>query len=157
MSANLDESPPPVAKGTEDVSGPPTPDGVHGRLVVVVAIASAVVMACSVGVAWTIAQSPRGEERAGRWGAPKADVQAIEMSLLPRLDAALDRRTAPADATSEPRRNEREAERRLTSYGYNDRQRGTVHIPLARAKQLYLERERARSQPEQRPAAGRPR
>lgn len=157
MSTSLDESPPPVAKGAEEVSGPPVPDGVRGHIVIVVAIASTVVMACSVGVAWTIAQSPGGEERAGRWGAPRADVQAIEMSLLPRLDATVDQRTAPADASSEPRRGQREAERRLTGYGYSDRRRGTVHIPLARAKQLYLERERARSQPERRPAAGRPR
>lgn len=156
MSAHLDESPPPVAKGTEDVSSPATPDGVRGRVVVVVAIAAVVVMACSVAVAWTIARSTTGVGRAARWGAPRPDVQAIEMSLLPRSDAVVDRR-APADASSEPRRSEREAQGRLSSYGYRDRDRGTVHIPLARAKQLYLERELARSREQQLPAAGRAR
>jgi hypothetical protein len=157
MSASLDESPAPVAKGQEDVSSQTTPDGVRGRVVIVLAIASAVVTACSVGVAWTIARSPTDVDRAGRWGAPSADVQAIEMSLLPRSDADVDRRTARADASSEPRRSERQAERRLASYGHSDRRRGTVHIPLARAKQLYLERERSRSQPRELPAAGRTR
>jgi hypothetical protein len=145
MSASVDESPPPVAKGAEEVARSPAPDGVRGHAVVVVAVASVVVMACSVWVAWTIAESPAGEDQAGRWGAPNADVQAIEMSLLPRSDAAVDRRAAAADASNEPRRDAREAKRRLSSYGHSDRSRGTVHIPLERAKQLYLERERARA------------
>jgi hypothetical protein len=114
-------------------------------------------MACSVWVAWTIAESPADEDRAGRWGAPRADVRAIEMSLLPRTDAIRDRRMMPADASSEPGRSERRAERHLSSYGHSDPGRGTVHIPLARAKQLYLDRERARSQQQKRPAAGRSR
>lgn len=147
MSTSLDESPPPVAKGTDAEAILPGADGVRGGVVIVVAVASVVVMACSVWVAWTIAESPAGEDQAGRWGAPNADVHAIEMSLLPRSDAAVDRRTVPADASSEPWRNEREAKRRLSSYGYIDRRRGTVHIPLERAKQLYLERERARAVP----------
>lgn len=156
MSTSLDESPPPVAKGAEEVPRLPEADGVRGRVVIVVAIATALVTACSVAVAWTIARSPR-VERAARWGAPRADVQAIEMSLLPRLDAVRDRRIAPADASAEPRRVDREAERRLSSYGHSDRGRGTVHIPLARAKQLYLERENARAQPRELPPARRPR
>jgi hypothetical protein len=156
VSTSVDESPPPVAKGTEEASTAPEPDGVHGRVVIVVAIATVLVGACSVAVAWTIAQSPTHVDRAARWGAPKADVQAIEMSILPRTDAVGAGRTAPADASSEPRRVDRQAERRLSSYGYSDRGRGTVHIPLDRAKQLFLERERARVQPRELPAGRRP-
>jgi hypothetical protein len=148
MSTSLDESPPPVAKGTEEISSSPMHDhGVRGHAVIVVAFASVVVMACSVWVAWTIAESPAGEDQAGRWGAPNADVQAIEMSLLPRSDSAGEQRSAPADAATEPRRSQSEARQRLSSYGHSDRRRGTVHIPLDRAKQLYLERERARAVP----------
>jgi hypothetical protein len=157
MSSRLDESPPPVVKGGVEAQNVPPPDGVHGSVVVVVAVAFVAVVACSVWVAWTIAASPAGEERAGRWGAPNADVQAIEMSLLPRSDQASERRAAPADASSEPRRGEREARQRLSSYGYSNRSRGTLHIPLARAKELYLERERARAAEREQPASRRAR
>lgn len=154
MSSHLDESPPPVAKAADEEANAPAPDGVKGGVVVVVAVASAVVAACSVWVAWTIAESPPSVDRAGRWGAPKADVQAIEMSLLPRSDAARERGATRSLASGEPRRSERAARERLSSYGHSDRRRGTVHIPLERAKQLYLEREAARHAPRQLPPKG---
>jgi hypothetical protein len=129
----------------EEEATRPVPDGVRARFVVVVAVAFVVVTACGVWVAWTIAESPQADDRGGRWGAPSPDMQAIEMSLLPRSDALGAHVGAPADASSEPVRSARDAREHLSSYGYSDRSRGTVHIPLARAKQLFLERERARS------------
>jgi hypothetical protein len=147
MSTSLDQSPPPVAQGTDARAILPAADGVRGGVVIVIAIAAVLVMACSVWVAWTIARSPVVDRTTARWGAPSPDVQAIEMSLLPRSDSAGEQHSAPADAATEPRRNQSEARQRLSSYGFSDRSRGTVHIPLARAKQLYLERERARALP----------
>jgi hypothetical protein len=145
MSTGADDAgPPPIALGGADPA-PPHPEGIRGGVIVVVAVATSVVVACGVWVAWTIAGSMGDREPAARWGAPSDDIQAIEMSLLPRIDAEREQGAAPKDASSEPRRFDREARARLGSYGYSDRRRGTVHIPLARAKQLYLERERARA------------
>ena len=140
MSANVDVSPPPVSSAADAGPRQPERDDVSSGVIIVVVLAAIVVMACSVWVAWTIANTRPHDDRAGRWGAPSADVQAIEMSLLPRADADRDRREAREDAASAPRRDLETARRHLSSYGYTDREHGTLHIPLARAKQLYLER-----------------
>ncbi|HTV21717.1 MAG TPA: hypothetical protein VMG12_23670 [Polyangiaceae bacterium] len=143
MSTRVELSAPEVEGRASAGPERPESDGIRGWVVVVVVLGAIVVAACGVSVAWTLATSFGESERAGRWSAPSADMQAIEMSLLPRVDAERDRRALPDDATSEPRRSEREVGARLQSYGYSDRAHAIVHIPLERAKQLYLEREHA--------------
>lgn len=145
------------------------PGGVNGRVVLLVALGTVAVMGLGVAVAWELERTGvRDAERtgaAGRFDSPPADLNGIEMSLLaPELPtrerpaesrgptaqtyALRDRRKATsATATG----SERE---RLQSYGWNDRERRTVHIPLARAIELYLAREgeggRAQATPETR-------
>jgi hypothetical protein len=43
-----------------------------------------------------------------------------------------------------PSARHQRADQRLRSYGWNDQARGTVHIPITRAIELYLANERAR-------------
>jgi hypothetical protein len=107
---------------------------------------------------------------AARFGPPPSDESGIEMTLFGReRNRASGRATRPdgetagkheralvagtsahgeperdAAGASEPVRAERsqaDARRRLTSYGWTDRARGRVHIPIARAIDLYVERE----------------
>jgi hypothetical protein len=140
---------------TPEPTLPPAPapienDGIRAPWVVGVAIATLLVMACGVGLAWEIARS--ADLRASsRWGAPPADVQAIEMGLLPASGSARakggSRATAARQASlfSDQRRSNTSARAQLSTYGWTDRAHGTVHIPLARALELYVEREGSRS------------
>jgi len=125
-------------------------DGITARWVVLVALATLAVMACAVLVAHELARggAPRAATRSG---APPEDIDAIEMTLLPASGSARAKGSGgigPArDALmfSEQRRSDSSAEAQLSSYGWADRGQGTVRIPLARARELYLEREAQRA------------
>jgi hypothetical protein len=126
---------------------PGDPAGVAGRVVMVVAVGTAVVMGLGVVVAWQLESA--GTERvdldrtSARFGAPPADMNGIEMSLIAAgSDAARGRIThgsPPAAAAA----GSRAAEQRLKEYGWVDRERGRVHIPIERALELYLAQEGA--------------
>jgi hypothetical protein len=131
-------------------------DGIRGSWIVVVAIGTVIVMACGVAVAWEISRGAGSAEgQAARWGTAPDDVQSIEMSLLPQSGVARAKGRSVASATvgrlpsmfSVQQRADASAESRLSSYGWNERERGTVHIPLARAMELYLKREDGRTNP----------
>jgi hypothetical protein len=141
---------------TPDPGVEPVPlerDGIRPAYVIGVAIATLSVMACGVGVAWEIARSAGSIERSSRWGEAPEDVQAIEMSLLPPAGSARGGgKVARASVASrqpslfsEQRRSDVSAEERLSQYGWSDPARRTLHIPLARAIELYLEREGQRA------------
>jgi hypothetical protein len=125
-------------------------DGVRGSWVTLVAIATAAVTACGVAVAWEIARSAGPTPRSARFDAPE-DIQSIELSLLPRSGQKGAGEPGPASSPpppalfSEQQRAEVAARKRLSSYGWSDRERRTVHIPLERALELYLQREGSRS------------
>jgi hypothetical protein len=143
---------------TPEPSVEPVPvesDGIRGAWVVGVAIATLGVMACGVGVAWEIARSAGSSERASRWGEVPEDIQAIEMSLLPPAGSArpggkvAETNSAARQPSrfSEQRRSDASALARLSQYGWSDPARRTLHIPLARAMELYLQREGQRAAP----------
>lgn len=155
------------------------PGGVQRGPVLWVASSTLLVIALGVGVAWelmrTHARVPSATRIAGRFDAPPADMNAIEMGLLSSgvpswndqsatraarperggetaLTFALrDPRAAAAsrhlDDASDPSLGQAAPARRLSSYGWSDRERRRVHIPIARAVELYLARESARPPP----------
>jgi hypothetical protein len=126
-------------------------DGVRGSWVTSVALATAVVTACGVAVAWELARSAGTTPRSARFDESPEDIQTIELSLLTRsgqkgvgqpVEAPAQR---PPAMFSEQQRVDAAARTQLSTYGWSDRARGTVHIPLERAFELYLQREGARS------------
>ena len=124
------------------------PDGVSGGVVLVVALAAALVMAMGVMVAWQLASYDRhapGAAPSGRFGAPPSEMNGIEMSLLvPARGNDEDGRATTRDAAQMPPRarpSNAEAARWLHGYGWVDRARGRVHIPIARAMELYVARQ----------------
>ena len=132
-------------------------DDVRGSWVVGVAIATAVVTACGVGVAWELARSSGPVGEAGRWGQAPDGLQAIEMSLLPRArprEGSAPPVASHAARASEPRARMAGAREQLQSYGWSDRERGLVHIPLDRAKELLLRREASERDAELAPVRG---
>jgi hypothetical protein len=150
-------------------SSPVDRDGVNGGVVLLATLATLLVMGLGVAVAhelltWGVgAEDPR--EARARFGRPPADMNAIEMSLFasralasPRETPSEDAERDPAAANGLPRAASangaappalaadrqaaaRGAARRLQSYGWSDRERRTVHIPISRAVELYLARE----------------
>jgi hypothetical protein len=131
-------------------SSPVDPDGVKGGVVLLVALATLLVMGFGVVVThelqtWGVgAEDPR--QAPARFGRPPADMNAIEMSLLAPRALASPRERPTEGAERDPAAAERQAApsgaaRRLQSYGWSDRERRTVHIPLSRAVELYLARE----------------
>ena len=132
------------------------PDGVSGAVVIVVALAAALVMAMGVVVAWQLASNDTrapGAAPSGRFGAPPSEMSGIEMSLLvPARGNDEDGTATSRDAARMPpraRASNAEAARWLHGYGWVDRARGRVHIPIARAMELYVAR-----QADAAPAAG---
>jgi hypothetical protein len=103
-----------------------------------------------------------------RFGAPPAELSEVEMSLLtpgtlqsngtrsseaeslshgeaPRASRDMLTHAAGSDETGlAPSARHQRADQRLRSYGWSDRARGTVFIPIARAIELYLANESAR-------------
>lgn len=183
----------------EPLSGPVVdPDGVNGRVVLLVALGTVAVMGLGVAVAWELERTGvralQADGSAGRFEAPPADMNGIEMSLLGPGVPARERATeaegpvvqtyalrdprapgpaapgtvaprAPAEPAPAPQQAPaapapaapaagqspagqasppaaEPARARLQSYGWSDRERRTVHIPLSRAVELYLARER---------------
>lgn len=147
------------------------PGAVHGRVVLVVALATAAVMALGVLLAWELQAGARvtGTSTA-RFGSPPSDRNGIEMALFERhrdgnstrgAREPAPRQVAPAEralvAGSSPHgeperelgargpagadRSVSDAAHRLQSYGWNDRARGRVFIPITRAIDLIVERE----------------
>jgi hypothetical protein len=121
------------------------PGGVKGGVVLLVAAATALVMGLGVIVAWEIERS--GTRRlnehpvASRFGAPPADMNGIEMSLLAPGAGPPPRSSRPAPAAAATVSGSAATEERLKQYGWTDKDRGRVHIPLQRALELYLARE----------------
>ncbi|MFO7177541.1 MAG: hypothetical protein DIU78_002470 [Pseudomonadota bacterium] len=108
-------------------------DRVDGRLISLIAVVSVVVTGVGVLVAWglmggregMVAASPRSAE-------PPRELSQTEMGLF---------RGEQAVATKVAARRMRE------SFGWVNRERGVVHIPLERAIELYLERQPSRRRP----------
>jgi hypothetical protein len=151
----------------------PDPGGVKSGPVMAVALATLLVMGLGVAVAWEIVrrgtEGPNAPRVAGRFDAPPAEMNAIEMSLLAsgvpgsRDTPGAGARTPdepipqtrvfglrPAERPVAPERGARapaatppaaESQQRLQGYGWSDRGRGMVHIPIARAIELYVARE----------------
>jgi hypothetical protein len=146
-------------------------DGVKGGVVLLVALATLLVIGLGVVVThelqtWGVgAEDPR--ETPARFGRPPADMNAIEMSLLAPRAPGSPRPTRSEGAEHDPAATNRlpraasakgaatpaaaadgqaaapSAAQRLQSYGWSERERRTVHIPIARAMELYLAREHA--------------
>jgi hypothetical protein len=76
---------------------------------------------------WQSARNPRGASTPARLG-------QAEINLLNQLPFLLDTRAY---------RQQEEKVRRLHGYGWVDRERGLIHIPVEQAMELYLEREAA--------------
>ena len=109
-------------------------DALNERTIVRVAVIGVVATAVGVWLAWQLQNlTERGlgapvDFVAARQGSPPADMHAIEMNLFGQTAEAKRTRHSPA---------------RLREYGWSDRQRGTLHIPLDRAVLLYLGGQRA--------------
>jgi hypothetical protein len=116
------------------------PDRVLVRPVVIGGVGFVGIIMLGVALAWgleRIAEGPRPEipvaRLAGRgWNTPETDgeVNGMRTSLFPR----------PERVAAEPGRPVTPS--RLSEYGWVDRERGVVHVPIERAKELYLERQR---------------
>lgn len=134
------------------------PGGVRGGLVLIVAFGTALMMGLGVALAWEIQRvsvSSSPAPLAGRFGAPPAQLDAIEMSLFARGEPPrggdTERRAPPSvnegtDAVSAAREH-------LGAYGWSDREHGRVFIPIARAMQLYLARQARDAAPGTAPVA----
>jgi hypothetical protein len=137
-------------------------DGVRGAWVTSVAIATLVVTACGVAVAWELARSAGSTPLAARFDEAPEDIQTIELSLLARSGRkragkpGITPSQRPPAMFSEQQRADAAARKQLSSYGWSDRARGTVHIPLERALELYLQREGSRSRTPAKPGAPAP-
>lgn len=118
------------------------PDQVNPRVIVIVAALAVVATAAGTWGAWLLQK--QGERAIGvsasesvvaRWGHPPEEQNAIEMSLFGRSSHPVRETEAhgppPGAAGSAPTE-------RLGSYGWSDRAKGTVHIPIDRAMLLYL-------------------
>jgi hypothetical protein len=109
-------------------------DALNERVIVLVAVLGVVATAIGVWLAWQLqGLTERGIGApvgfvAARQGSPPDDVNAIEMDMFRQRADAERRSGLPA---------------RLRDYGWSDRQRGTVHIPLHQAMLLYLAGQRA--------------
>src|SRR5690606_6594436 len=90
---------PPVVTATASDDDKANPGGVQRRPVLWVATSTVLVMALGVGVAWELMQThtrmPGAVSIAGRFGAPPADKNAVEMSLLSRGVPTSRRQAAP--------------------------------------------------------------
>lgn len=119
------------------------PDAVSGRSITIIALCVVVVTAIGVLIAWQLreaARRPIGAEadfHAKRWGEPPAEVNAIELSQFP--NAGREDRWEPSPGVQEL------AVQDPQQYGWSDRARDKVRIPLSRAKELYLLRLEAAS------------
>lgn len=114
------------------------PDRVNPRFILIVTVVSILVTALGVAIAAGIigiteqgiarATTEDGRRTPARLRGQPDEVNHIEMTLFKNELTAPDLRT--------------QALQRLRSYGYVDRQRQIVHIPIERAFDLYLERQR---------------
>jgi hypothetical protein len=109
-------------------------DALNERVIARVAVLGVVVTAIGVWLAWQLQGlterslvAPAGFV-AARQGSPPEDMNAIEMNMFREHTDAEHPSELPA---------------RLRDYGWSDRQRRTVHIPLNQALLLYLAGQRA--------------
>jgi hypothetical protein len=91
------------------------------------------------------------ESVASRWGRPPEDLNAIEMNLFEPRTAS---EHEAAKGVFSAARTGQSAMQRLHGYGWSDRQRGTVHIPIDRAMLLYLAQEKPGPLPPSTPSRG---
>jgi hypothetical protein len=116
------------------------PDVVPGRAIAAVIAAAMVATAVGVAIAWGLADCGRGAgSGVAEPGAPDraparparmpSEVSAVETTLFDERAQGLEDRAA--------------AEAWLSSYGWVDRERGIVHIPIDAAIDLYLRRRAA--------------
>jgi hypothetical protein len=130
-----------------DDKGHSDPAGVRSGLVLCVAVAMLLVMGLGTVVAWEIERSGTrhvdGQHTASRFGAPPPDMNGIEMSLLSPGTGPHGRFVHAAPPAGAGVSGSDAARERLQQYGWADREHGRVHIPIARAIELYLARESA--------------
>jgi hypothetical protein len=110
-----------MSDSSSGMSGYETSDA-EPRLIVGLAIGIAAFLVFSPAVLWALLSGSIERPRAVAW---IGNVPAPTLQIDPNRDLA------------EMRRDEQE---RLTSYGWVDRSRGTVHIPIERALDLTLQR-----------------
>lgn len=132
------------------------PDVVSPRAIVIVAALGTLVTAAGVWGAWQLQKQTErslgvsaSESIVARWGHPPEEQNGVEMSLFGSRSGPI--REAKEHAPAPPSRAHG-AEQRLHAYGWSDRARGTVHIPIDRALLLYVAR--AENAPHQAPAGG---
>jgi hypothetical protein len=120
------------------------PDNIDGRILVIGGLGFLALLLFGGLIAWLVERwadpslSPATAHRsAGRAREVPEEVNGVRTSLFRAADPLLTRRDPE----------------RLTQYGWVDQQQQLVHIPIERAKQLYLERRRASALPSS--AAGR--
>jgi hypothetical protein len=119
-------------------------DRVNGRSIVVVGLLTLAITVLGVVVAWMLNESARapigapGSFEAKRWGKPPEDSGGVEMIVFPRAGRRSSSIAATGGDSSSQQRSPAGA-----PYGWSDRGRGFVFIPIERAKELYLSRRRS--------------
>ena len=123
------------------------PDRVDQRVVLIVAASAVLVTVAGVLIAWGVLRwssadlsAHVGQVSARSFSVPK-EVSDTEMTLFDSLDGRRPASRLPA---------------RLQSYGFVDRDRERVHVPIQHAMQLYLEQQQRGAQgtlsPRERPS-----
>jgi len=113
------------------------PDQVDHRFVLAAASVSAVITLMCCGLAWLVLRGVGSGNRIEtvhqiRARKPPAEVNQVESDLF---------------AGKQPPAERAAAKQRLSSFGWTAREQGIVHIPLARAFDLYLAGARAQGAP----------
>jgi hypothetical protein len=109
------------------------PDRVDPRFVIAVASASVAITGLCCGIAWLVLRTSNSGQALDafhrtRTARPPAEINQIEADLIQS-------KSQPPDAAL--------ARSRLQSFGWSDRERGVVHVPIERAFDLYLSGARA--------------
>jgi hypothetical protein len=117
------------------------PDRVDQRFVVAAGLATFVITVLCCAVAWLVLRGSSSKAAIAvvhqlRAERPPAEVNWIEANLL-------EGKPARPPMTDE--------QHHLSSFGWSDRARGVIHIPVERAFDLYLAGERASGAPPERP------
>jgi hypothetical protein len=107
------------------------PDLIASRPVLLVVVATVVLTAVGVAVAWLL--------EVGQLGAIQGDAPPPRPPRIPTEVSAIE--TQIFARRAQGLEDNRAAERWLSSYGWIDREQGVVHIPIEAAIELYLSRQ----------------
>jgi hypothetical protein len=117
-------------------------DQVSPRVISIVALLAVLATAVGAGGAWLLQKQRErslgvssSESITARWGHPPEERNAVETSLFGSRSRPLRETEAHGPP---PQSAGSAATERLGSYGWSDRERGTVHIPIDRAMLLYV-------------------